>query len=388
MSGRRAQTTLQPTVLRWARERAGLGTETVAAKVGVRPDRVVEWERSGRISVSQVDRLAHCTHTPVGYLYLREPPDDDLPIPDFRAAGGERPLRPSPDLLETVDLMARRQAWMRDDLIEDGADPLALVGCCGRDATPATAAAAMREQLELSIDWGSRQRSWTEALRYLRNRVEASGVLVVFNGIVGNDTHRKLDREEFQGFALVDRYAPLVFVNGADFKAAQMFTLAHELAHVFVGATGVSNVDATPSSGHDAERFCNSAAAEFLVAEKELTARWRRVGTIEESLQAIARRFKVSVLVVAHRALRLRLIDGKEFRQFYDAYQQHAARKPDETSGGNFWNSQNVRIGRRFGAAVSRAVKEGRLSYREAYALTGLRGDTFDTFVRSLDPTT
>ena len=160
----------------------------------------------------------------------------------------------------------------------------------------------------------------------------------------------------------------------------------HELAHVFVGATGVSNVDATPSSSHDAERFCNSAAAEFLVSEKELTARWKRVGTIEDSLQAVARRFKVSVPVAAHRALRLRLIDENEFRKFYDAYQQQAARRPNETTGGNFWNSQNVRIGRRFGAAVSRAVKEGRLSYREAYALTGLRGDTFDTFVLSLDP--
>ena len=94
------------------------------------------------------------------------------------------------------------------------------------------------------------------------------------------------------------------------------------------------------------------------------------------------------MLVAAHRALRLRLIDGNEFRQFYDAYQQQAARRPDETTGGDFWNSQNVRIGRRFGAAVSRAVKEGRLSYREAYALTGLHGDTFDTFVRSLDPAT
>ena len=149
-------------------------------------------------------------------------------------------------------------------------------------------------------------------------------------GVDRDDTHRKLDRREFQGFALVDRYAPLIFVNGADFKAAQMFTLAHELAHVFVGATGVSNVDATSSSSHDAERFCNSAAAEFLVSEKELTARWSRVGTIEDSLQAVARRFTVSVLVAAHKGV----------------------------------------------------------SYREAYAFTGLHGDTFDTFVRSLDVAT
>ena len=284
--------------------------------------------------------------------------------------------------------MARRQAWMRDELIEDGVDPLPFVGCCGADSTPAVGAVAMREHLDLATDWGSRQRSWTEALRHLRNRAEASGILVAFNGVVGNDTHRRLDRGEFQGFALVDHYAPLIFVNGTDFKAAQMFTLAHELAHVFVGATGLSNVDATPSPSHDAERFCNSAAAEFLVSEAELIAHWKRVGSIDDSLQAVARRFKVSVLVAAHRALRLRLIDRDEFGRFYDTYQQQATRRPDERTGGNFWNSQNVRIGHRFGAAVSRAVKEGRLSYREAYALTGLRGDTFETFMRSLDPTT
>ena len=383
------QRTLQPGVLRWARERAGLGTETVAAKIGVRPDRVLEWERSGRISVSQADRLAHHTHTPVGYLYLREPPEDDLPIPDFRAAGDVRPGRPSPDLLETVHLMARRQTWMRDELIEDGAEPLPFVGCCGRDSAPADAAAAMRESLELESDWAARKRRWTDALRDLRERAEAHGILVVFNGVVGNNTHRRLDRKEFQGFALIDRYAPLIFVNGADFKAAQMFTLAHELAHVFVGATGVSNLDVAQSPGHDTERFCNSAAAEFLVSEEELVAHWRRVETVADSLQAVAKRFKVSVLVAARRALDLRLIAGDEFRRFYDTYQQQqATRGPDEATGGNFWNSQNVRIGRRFGVAVSRAVKEGRMSYREAYSLTGLRGDTFDTFVHSLDPMT
>ena len=386
MSGRRSQRTLQPAVLRWARERAGLGAETLAAKVGVRPDRVVEWERSGRISISQVDRLARRTNTPLGYLYLREPPNDDLPIRDFRAPE-VRPRRPSPDLLDTVYLMARRQVWMRDELLEDGADPLPFVGCCDPGSAPEDAASAMREHLELERGWAARQRSWTDALRYLRERAEASGTLVVFNGVVGNNTHRRLDRNEFQGFALIDHYAPLVFVNGADFKAAQMFTLAHELAHVFAGAAGVSSLDAVQAPDHDTERFCNRVAAEFLVPQAELMAHWRRSGTVADSLQAVARRFKVSIVVAAGRTLHLRLIGRDEFRRFYDTYQQQAAFRPDETSGGNFWNSQNVRIGRRFGAAVSRAVKEGRLSYREAYSLTGLRGDAFDAFARRLEST-
>ena len=176
---------------------------------------------------------------------------------------------------------------MRDELIEDGTEPLPFVGCCGRDSAPAEAAAAMRESLALESDWAARKRRWTDALRHLRDRAEAHGILVVFNGIVGNNTHRRLDRKEFQGFALIDRYAPLVFVNGADFKAAQMFTLAHELAHVFVGAAGVSNLDVAQSPGHDTERFCNSAAAEFLVSEEELVAHWRRAETVADSLQAV-----------------------------------------------------------------------------------------------------
>ena len=139
--------TSEPVVLRWARERAGYGPETLASKVGVRPDRVLEWERSGNISISQADRLARHTHTPVSFLYLREPSEDDLPIPDFRAAGDARPAPPRPDLLKTVHLMARRQAWMRNELIEDGADPLPFVGCCGADSTPGEAATVMREHL-------------------------------------------------------------------------------------------------------------------------------------------------------------------------------------------------------------------------------------------------
>ncbi len=210
-------------------------------------------------------------------------------------------------------------------------------------------------------------------------------MLVVINGVVGNNMYRRLDRNEFQGFALVDSHAPPVFVNAADFKAAQMFTLAHVLAHVLVDAAGVSNLDVARAPGHGTERFCNEVAAEFLVPEQELTAHWRRGDTVAESLQALARHFKVSVLVVAWRTFHLRLIRPDEFRRFYDSYRRQAAHGPDERYGGSFWNSQNLRIGPRFGAAVRRAVKEGRLSYREAYALTGLRGAAFDTFVRRLE---
>ena len=383
MSGRRLQITLQPDVLRWARERAKLQPEELAKKMGVkRHERVLEWERDGVISVAQVDKLAKCTYTPLGFLYSKEPPDERLPIADFRTREGTPP--PSPDLLDTVYLMQRRQGWMRDELIEDGDEPLDFVGAYGLDSQPRHVASAMREVLQLPGGWAQAEGTKNDALRRLRSRFDAVGVLVCFNGVVGNNTRRKLDPKEFQGFALADEYAPLIFVNNADFRAAQIFTLAHELAHLFIAKTGVSTLEALQPSPDDTEKFCDKAAAEFLVPAEELRAFWSRSGT-NNPLQAVATKFKVSSIVAARRALDLKLISTDTFFNFYRANaKEWDGNQPREDDGGNFWNTQKWRIGPRFATAIVRAVKEGRMLYREAYNLTGLRGDTFEDMPEKL----
>ena len=382
MRERRHKIKLQPEVLRWARERAGFDTVELAGKLQVKPERVLEWENSGEISVAQARKLAQRTYTPEGYLFLDEPPEDHLPIADFRTVG-DRPLRrPSPNLLDTVYTMQSRRAWMREELLSEEADPLEFVGAFDDSADVEEAADGIRGVLGLENDWASRNPSWSAALRQLRNRIEESGGLVFINGIVDNNTHRKLDPEEFRGFALVDEYAPLIFINNADFTSAQMFTLAHELAHIFVGHEGVSNFEALLPSDHDAERFCNSIAAEFLVPHADLEKLWKAVATNEDPYQQIARKFKVSVIVAARRALDLNLIDRVTYFDFYGDYLTDERRRKENTRrGGDFWNNQNVRLGHRFSVAVARAVREGRLLYREAYALTGLNGRTFERFV-------
>lgn len=381
MSGRRMPQTLAPDVLRWARQRAGLAPERLAAKMRVKLERLHDWEDSGRISLAQADRMARCTRTPLGYLFLKAPPEEDLVIPDYRTFAGTVPPRPSPDLLDTIHLMRRRQAWMRDELLEAAADPIPFVASSRNESSSDAVAKTMRLAFALPADWAATQRDWSSALRHLRDSADTAGVLTVFNGVVGNDTTRRLDRSEFQGFALVDRYAPLVFVNAADFKTAQMFTLAHELAHLFVGAPGLSSLgDQLPR--HETERFCNAVAAEFLVPAGEMIDHWLSAAHVDEALEAVARSFKVSVLVAARRAVHLGLIQPGEFRSFYE---RHTAALTPPSGGGNFWNNQNTRIGRRFGSAVCRAVVAGRLTYREAYALTGLKGDTFQKFIRRMD---
>ena len=385
MSGRRLQITLQPDVLRWARERAKLQPEELARKMGVkRPERVLEWERDGVISVAQIDKLAKCTYTPLGFLYSKEPPDDRLPIADFRPREGAPP--PSPDLLDTVYLMQRRQAWMRDELIKDGVEPLGFVGAYGLDSHPQNVASAMREALQLTDGWADTQSTWRDALRLIQDRLDATGVLVCFNSVVGNNSRRKLDPNEFQGFALADEYAPLVFVNSADFKAAQMFTLAHELAHLLIAKSGVSTLEVLQPVSNETEAFCDKAAAEFLIPEKNLRASWPHTRQTDNPHQAIASRFKVSSIVAARRLLDLDLIGKNVFLTAYQEYEnkEQNRRQGGKVGGAPFWSIQKWRVGPRFAAAIARAVKEGRLLYREAYNLTGLRGDTFENMPEKL----
>ena len=378
MSSRRQQITLEPKVLRWARERVSLSRDELAKKMTVKPEHVAQWEQTGKISIARIDNLAAKTYTPLGYLYLSEPPDEPLPIHDFRTRSGEAPARPSVDLLDTVYLMQRRQAWMRDELIEGGADPLKFVGAYSVDDSHTEVAAAMRDALSLAEDWAEARLSWREALSFLRNKLDEAGILVVFNGVVGNNNNRTLDPQEFLGFALVDEYAPLVFVNSAYYIAAQIFTLAHEVAHLFVGETGLSAFDNLLPADDETERFCNQVAAEFLVPQVVLQAYWPVVRDSDHPFQMIARKFRVSSIVAARRMLDLDLIDWDTFLEFYEDNNKQGQKHPTHRPGGNFWNTQRWRIGPSFAGAVVRAAREGRLLYREAYSLTGLKRNTFE----------
>lgn len=308
-----------------------------------------------------------------------------MPIPHFRTLADESMAHASPDLLDTIYTMQRRQEWMRQYLIQEGNEPLEFVNSARTDEQPGSIAEKIRTTLGFSADWASSNSTFHDALRQLRETMEAVGILVVVNGIVGNNTHRTLNVEEFRGFVLVDPYAPLVFVNGADGKAAQMFTLAHEVAHVFLGSSAAFDLRQLMPANDGVERLCNQVAAEFLVPENLVRENWRWAASDSNPFQLLSRRFKVSEIVVARRALDLRLIDKARFLVFYRQYVAGERRRSQQASdGGNFYAAANLRIGSRFASTVLRAVREGKLMYGEAYDLTGLRGKTFEQFASNV----
>lgn len=369
------------TVLLWALERSG---HTVDDLLPTFP-KLREWIAGQKQpTLHQLEEYAASTHTPLGFLFLKTPPQERLPIPYYRTADGKRPVQASAELLDTVHAMQLRQAWMRDEAVDQGQSPLSFVATATAEDPAAEVAEHMRRLLGFRDDWATGERTWTEALRRLREAVEGTRILVVVNGVVGNNTHRKLDPQEFRGFVLVDEYAPLVFVNNADAKAAQMFTLAHELAHVFFGSSAAFDLRQLMPAQESTEQACDRVAAEFLVPERLLRHVWPTASAEPEPFHAIARRFKVSQIVAARRALDLQLIGRERFMAFYQAYAATQRKSGESPSGGDFYVNQSLRVGARFGRAIVRAVKEGRLDYTGAYRLTGLYGRTFEQFAASL----
>ena len=279
---------------------------------------------------------------------------------------------PSLDLLDTLRLCQQRQDWYREEARMAGEPPLRFVGSLHTSIDPVHSAARMRKALRFDIEQRRRTDTWAGALRQFIDQADRLGLLVMTSGVVATNTRRRLDPEEFRGFALVDPVAPLVFVNGADTKAAQMFTLAHEIAHVWLGESGVSNVDVASSPEHGIELWCNRVAAELLVPQDLLRLELSAAADLHDETTRLARRFKVSTLVVLRRIYDTGGLDRERFRSSYDT-EVTRLRNIQRDGGGNAVNNVNARIGKRLARALVVSTLEGRTSYTEAFRLLGIK---------------
>ena len=373
---------VKPELFRWARERAGIHVDALVKRFPKYP----EWERGERQpTLKQLERLARATHAPIGSFFLSEPLDERFPIPDMRTIGNEFVGRPSVELLDTIYLCLQRQDWYRDFARIEGEDPLPFVGSATIRSDVETTAGNIRAQLGFDVEERRELRTWTVALKRFIEQADALGILVTTSGIAGNNTHRRLDPEEFRGFALSDNLAPLVFINGADTKAAQMFTLAHELGHIWLGESALSDVDLVSTPAHEVEGWCNRVAAEVLVPFASLLERYREREELPYQLNRLAREFKVSTLVVLRRLHDVGALDREELGLAY-GHELDRIRNIEPKSGGSFHPTLKARVGRRFGGAVAASTLGGRTSFSESFRLLGIKKvSTLRAFAESLE---
>ncbi len=222
--------------------------------------------------------------------------------------------------------------------------------------------------------------SWSEFMTKLARAVDHARVLAFRSGIVANNTRRKLNVAEFRGFALSDPIAPAVFVNVRDAKAAQIFTLAHELAHLWIGKSGVSDLVSeieVEQIANEVERFCDRTAAEFLVPEESFLKRWSRESRdLDQITQSLARSYRVSTTMILRRALELNVIAYEDFFRQLEVERSRQLATQGGVRGGNFRNSFSASNSSLLISAVFEFVFEGRALHREAASVLDVKTST------------
>ena len=367
---------VEPSVLEWAIKRSGR-EEYLFGKHG----QLGGW-LNGEIqpTLKQLKAFANDAYAAEGYMFLSEPPIERMPIPDFRTVSSVATGEISPNLRDTVYICQRRQDWYRRYAASSGYPRRDFVGSAGPDDRPEDIASAIRDELGWTSEVRRKSGDQNAYRRAIVDRAEMVGILVMVNGIVGDNTHRPLDRSEFRGFALHDDYAPLVFVNAVDALTAQMFTLAHEFAHLWCGQSALSDSDAQPSSSNPDEVWCNVVAAEVVVPRSELESEMKESVPPLAQVRDLSHRFKVSEQVILRR---FRSMGTLGHSAYLSAFGEPIDGTQPRQPGGDYRYTKPLRVSRLFARAIIGDAFALNTTYAEAFNLLDIKkGSTFHNFAR------
>ena len=362
---------IKPDILKKCLEARKYTVEDFACKISVNPEKLKSWlEGKEKPTYKQGKLIAKKLGISFVELITGLLPQYVPELPDLRTSPQKEPI--SENTLAVIRNAERKIEWLREKRLLEGWKPLNFVGAGSIAQKPYESAARIREILNLPYGWEFH--SPDIYLREIVDTLELKGFIILRSSIVGNNTRRKLSLKEFRGFAFADRYAPLIFINTADEVKAQIFTLFHELAHVWIGQSGISDLEETENS--KIEYWCNEVAAELLMPLVDFKERWK-----SQDIEELSRYYKASVYAILVRALRLGFIDKEIYLDMLNTY--YATYKPKtKGGGGDIYINIMVRHSRAFTREVLYDVATGRLSYTRAAELLCTSWKTVDNMIQ------
>jgi Zn-dependent peptidase ImmA (M78 family) len=336
---------------------------------------------------AQIENISNKIHIPLGYFFLKTPPEEELPILEFRTLNSTTVPKPSRDLIDTYYQMAAIQNWMQDYLLEQGNERLPFVSSCNHERKPEIIAASIRNAIGLDKDWYTQSQNSKASFDWLRELFESNGILILQNGVVGQNNYRKLSINEFRAFTLIDEYAPLIFINNNDTTGGKLFSLLHEAVHIWLGLYSFYNEDFGISfNTSQQETLCNAVAAELLVPNLFFIDKWDNISNLvlKDKITHIAKHFKCGEITIARRALDNNYISQPQYEKFVTDVIARMRTSNKKSGGGDYYKTITSKLGSRFILALDNSVKEGKTPYTEAFALTGTNHATFTNLVTKI----
>lgn len=369
---------VEPEILKWALSQVQvekLGDELV--------NNIKQWlDGTKTPTFDQIEKFSKKANIPLGYFFLQTPPEEKIELLEYRTVDSVQLVNPSRNLIDTIYDMESIQDWMRAYRQDMGFDVLPFVGCMKNVNETNTIVNKIRDDLEIDDIWYEHYKNAREAFNFIRGRLETMGIIVMMSGIVGNNTHRVLDINEFRAFAMVDEWAPLIFINAADSEGARLFSLFHEIAHIWIGEDDLFNLRYETEGFRASEVLCNAVAGELMVPKNVFLNKWNEIGTdIYEKIDGLTKYFLCSEVAIARKAMDYNKIGDDVYNNVVQLAINNYNRMKMK-KGGNYYNTISSRLDRCFVRALCESISIGRTSYTEAYRLTNTNSKTFFEIVQ------
>jgi len=376
---------IEQNILLWAVQRASETIDALSKKLQVKEEKITSWlNGEDKPTFKQAQKLAKTLQIPFGYLFLPEVPEEKLPLPDLRTIKDKPTYHISPIFKELLYDLDRKQRWYKEYILENGAEPLPFIGKFSIQTPKKVIVADIKHRLQWDKNFNKSTKD--NYISSISSSAEKLGILVMRSSYLGASTKKSLKVDEFRGLAISDKYAPLIFVNTADAKSAQIFTLAHELAHLWIGESGISDLQMFINFDNKIEKFCNEITAELLLPKEDFISLWNNSKSIDENCQEISHIYLVSHVMIAKRAYDLRFISNEEYSQFYTKQlEEWVSIKQNKSGGGDYYRTAPIRGSRLFSESVVSATMEGKLLFRDATKLLNItKMSTFKKYAKEI----
>lgn len=369
---------IKPNIINWALKQ--IDKEQLGEKMLQNISKWINGDK--KPTFNQVQELSKKTHIPFGYFFLAEPPVEDIKLIEYRTVDSRELASPSRDLIDTIYEMENVQDWMRNYRKEEGFYELQIVGCLKNENDVRTIVEKIRTDIGLSENWFFSCKDKRYAFNYIRGLLEQAGIVVMVNGIVATNTHRPLNVKEFRAFEMLDKWAPLIFINNRDSNGAKVFSIFHEMAHIWLGEDDLYNDSFSyGQSVKSIEVICNAVAGELIVPTEIFLQKWNedKNNDIEDKISDLSELFKCSRVVIARKALDNQLINRAKYGSIVEHFAEHSKDiENNRVAGGDFYNTVKNRLDGNFATALYNSVSSGNTTYTEAYRLTHTNKKTFD----------
>ena len=363
---------INPQILDWALRDSQISIQEIELKF----KKIHQW-MSGEEQPTfvQLKTLSKQLRVPFGYMFLKVPPNPENFKKEFRTINNKINKELSKNLKDVLIDMEFKKNWMSDYRVSQGWEQIQFKLDISEDSNPVKIAYELNKLLNLQKDWVFNQKKTEDSFNHLRERIEKLGIIVMISGIVGQNSNRVLNVKEFRAVALMDKYAPLIFINRNDSQTGMIFSLVHEFIHLLIDHDDIITAEQQQT---EIEQKINNFVAEFLIPSEYINENW--IPTIDpiKQINRIANNFKISPSVVAIKLNSLNLINNDVVEQIFVLMNSNL--KQRASSGGNYYNTLSSRLSDSFAKAVINQTESGGIRYTDAYRLLGINGKTYHNF--------